>query len=161
MIQKRVLIIGYGNPGRLDDGLGPALAERIEKLSIPGVTVDANYQLTVEDAAAVADHDVVIFVDAAVKGAEPFFLRRVRAQKNPAADSHAVAPAAVLGFARKLFQAKTQGFVLGIRGYEFNEFGQRLSAKAQDNLEQARKFLIARLKTGKFERGSRQKISKG
>ena len=160
-MRKKVLVIGYGNPGRLDDGLGPALAERLEKLSIPGVTVDANYQLTVEDAATVAEHDVVVFADAAVKGAEPFFFRRVVAQRNPAADSHAVAPEAVLGFARKLFHAKTHGYVLGIRGYEFNEFGQRLSDKAQDNLEQAEKFLVARLKTGKFERGSRQKISKG
>jgi hydrogenase maturation protease len=28
----RVLVIGYGNPGRQDDGLGPAAAAEIEKL---------------------------------------------------------------------------------------------------------------------------------
>ena len=49
---RKVLLIGYGNPGRLDDGLGPALAAAVEKLAIPGVTVDADYQLNVEDAAA-------------------------------------------------------------------------------------------------------------
>ena len=30
----KVLIIGYGNPGRLDDGLGPALADLMEKKQV-------------------------------------------------------------------------------------------------------------------------------
>ena len=38
----KTLLIGYGNPGRLDDGLGPALAEAVAKLAIPGVTVEAD-----------------------------------------------------------------------------------------------------------------------
>jgi len=66
-----VLVIGYGNPGRRDDGLGPALAERLQELRLPGVDVDADYQLTVEDAAAAAEHDVVVFADAAQAGPEP------------------------------------------------------------------------------------------
>ncbi len=33
---RRILLIGYGNPGRGDDGLGPLLAARIEALAIPG-----------------------------------------------------------------------------------------------------------------------------
>ena len=49
-----VLVIGYGNPGRMDDGLGPATIDELEKLAIDGVDLDADYQLTVEDAAAVA-----------------------------------------------------------------------------------------------------------
>ena len=37
----KALVIGYGNPGRLDDGLGPALAEAVEKLDLPGlITLD-------------------------------------------------------------------------------------------------------------------------
>ena len=34
-----MLLLGYGNPGRLDDGLGPALAAQVERLALPGVTV--------------------------------------------------------------------------------------------------------------------------
>ena len=30
-----VLLLGYGNPGRLDDGLGPALAAQVECLACP------------------------------------------------------------------------------------------------------------------------------
>ena len=77
-----VLVIGYGNPGRLDDGLGPALAEALAALELPGVTVEANYQLTVEDAAAVAEHDVVVFADASVNGPEPYSFQPVEPKSD-------------------------------------------------------------------------------
>ncbi len=50
----RVLVIGFGNPAREDDGIGPAVADRLEESGIDGVVVDADYQLTVENAADVA-----------------------------------------------------------------------------------------------------------
>jgi len=36
----RVLVLGYGNPAREDDGLGPLIAERIGELGLAGVEVD-------------------------------------------------------------------------------------------------------------------------
>ena len=42
----KILVIGYGNPGRLDDGLGPAFAERIQAMELPSVTVESNTSLT-------------------------------------------------------------------------------------------------------------------
>ena len=41
--------------------------------------------------------------------------------------------------------------MLGIRGYEFNEFGQVLSQKAKDNLEKAVKFIETALKKRDFD----------
>ena len=35
---RRLLVIGYGNPGRLDDGLGPAFAAQVERLQLPDVS---------------------------------------------------------------------------------------------------------------------------
>jgi hydrogenase maturation protease len=149
-----VLVIGYGNPGRLDDGLGPALAERLARRRIPGVTVDADYQLTVEDAAAVAAHGAVVFADASVDGAEPFFFREVApAGTGPSFSSHSVEPAEVLGMARALFGARTRGYALGIRGYAFDEFGERLSERAEANLAAALRFLARWLRTGRLEKG--------
>jgi len=145
-----VLVIGYGNPGRLDDGLGPALAAAIETAEVPGVDVDADYQLTVEDAAAVAEHEVVIFADAAVSGREPFYFRTVDAREDATFTTHSVSPEAILFLARTCFQAQTHGYVLGIRGYEFNEFGERLSPKALANLDAATVFLTERLQDGRF-----------
>jgi len=42
------------------------IAAEVEKWQVPGLTVDSNYQLTVEDAEAVARHDTAIFADASV-----------------------------------------------------------------------------------------------
>ena len=47
----RILLLGFGNPGRQDDGLGPALVQAIEEMEIPGVRAEADYQLNIEDAA--------------------------------------------------------------------------------------------------------------
>ncbi|MCD4779121.1 MAG: hydrogenase maturation protease [Candidatus Omnitrophica bacterium] len=149
--EPRILLIGYGNPGRLDDGLGPAVAAAVEKLALPNVTIESDYQLTVEDASQIAEHDIVIFCDAAVSGAEPFDFFEIAPKKDDISFStHSIDPSAVLGLACTLFQAKTKAYVLAIRGYDFNEFGEKLSDKAQNNLLDAFKFLEKRLKTRDF-----------
>lgn len=149
-----VLLIGYGNPGRLDDGLGPALAEAIAQLALPGVTVDADYQLTVEDAQAAAEHDIVIFADAHTCGTEPFSFRPLRPEAAVSFSTHSVQPEAVLGLAQELFGARTRGFLLGIRGYDFNAFGESLSPQARANLAAATRFLERLLREGDIERKS-------
>ena len=147
-----LLLIGYGNPGRLDDGLGPALAERIENRAPAGVTVDSDYQLTVEDAAQVAQHAVVVFADADETGPEPFSLRPIApAAGHVSFSTHSISPQAVLALAQELFGARPQAWLLGIRGYEFNEFGQRLSEAAQANLDQAERHLLDAIAQGRFE----------
>jgi len=72
-----IWLVGFGNPGRCDDGLGPALAEATERLSLPGVTVESDYQLTVEDAAEAAKHEIVLFADATAIGPAPFWIKRI------------------------------------------------------------------------------------
>ena len=148
--QTRVVLIGYGNPGRLDDGLGPALAAAIEARGIPGLDVESDYQLTVEDSHTVAQHEVAVFADADVAGPEPFGFDKI----DPAEDAglefstHAIEPAQVLALARRLFGAKTDAYVLGIRGYEFDGFGERLSPGARSNLRAAADFVEKVLRDG-------------
>jgi hydrogenase maturation protease len=146
-----VLLIGYGNPGRCDDGLGPALAEAVEGLHLPGVTVEADYQLTVEDAAAAAAHCYVVFADASVTGGEPFFFRAVHPVGRPSFSTHGVEPEAVLALARDLFQGDTRGYALGIRGYRFHEFGETLSDEARENLAAALRFIVPVLTERTFD----------
>ena len=147
-----VLLIGYGNPGRLDDGLGPALAQRLEALALPGLTVEADYQLTVEDAAEAAQHGTVVFADADVAGPEPFGVRRIYPGSSRLSfSSHSMDPEAVLALARTLFSAEPEAYVLGIRGYQFNAFGEELSEKAQDNLAAAVTYVTSALAKRAFE----------
>ncbi len=147
----KVLLIGYGNPGRMDDGLGPAFAEAFEGKRIPGVMVDADYQLTVEDAADIAANDVAVFADAAVVGPEPFFFRPVEPAAELGFSTHSVEPEAVMALACELFGAKTKGYVLGIKGYTFNEFGEGLSAGAMKNLATALEVMEPVFRAGTFD----------
>ena len=144
-IAPRVLVIGFGNPGRLDDGLGPALAAALEERDLPGVVVESNYQLSVEDAAEIAQHEVVIFADAHVSCEGPFVFQRIVPRRQESFTSHSVQPDAVLGLALEVFSGKTAGYLLGIRGHEFNEFEERLSEAANANLDAALDFIIALL----------------
>ena len=147
-----VLVIGYGNPGRLDDGLGPALAEKLQKDARRSVTVTSNYQLNVEDAADVAKHDVVVFVDATLTGEQPFEFRRIEPNDKMSYTTHSLEPQAVLGLANRLFAATTTGYVLAIRGYAFDNFSEQLSPKAHANLDAALDFLRTRLTNGQLRK---------
>lgn len=138
---KKVLIIGYGNPGRLDDGLGPLFADEMEKLQLEGVTVDSNYQLAVEDSAAIAEHDYVVFVDADVSGPSPFHFEHVVPKHHMSFSSHSISADALMAMAEDLLSSKADAYILGIRGYEFNEFGERISPEARKNLDDALVFM--------------------
>ncbi len=146
----RVLLIGYGNPARGDDGLGPALAAAVGRLEIEGVAVESDYQLHVEHAADAAEYDVVIFADADMQQAEPFRFQRLEPKVELSFSSHSVSPAGVLGLARQLFSARMSGYLLGIRGHDFGEFAEGLSAEASRNLDGALAFIEAALRTRNF-----------
>lgn len=137
----RILLIGYGNPARCDDGLGPALAVKLELSSMKGLTVESDYQLTLEDAHDVSKHDIVIFADAALTGTEPFSFQEIESRPLMSITSHSVSPESVLYCAQKMFCSRARAYVLAIRGYEFNRFGERLSEGAQRNLGAAFQFI--------------------
>ncbi len=160
--RKKVLVFGYGNPGRLDDGLGPMFAERMEKLDLDGVTVDSNYQLSVEDAAAIAENDFVVFVDADVACNAPFSFQRVVPREHMSFSSHSNSADSLMALAENLLSSKAEAFMLGIRGYEFNEFGEGLSARAEENLEAAVIFLKQAIEEGTlFCHGDLPRTNKG
>ena len=109
-IEGRVLVIGYGNPGRLDDGLGQALAEKIDALQLPGVETELCYQLAAEHALSVAGFDSVVFADADTQGRRAVLLRRTRSRNRLTCfTTHHLDPRAVLGLARDVYAAKPTG----------------------------------------------------
>ncbi|MGB8227377.1 MAG: hydrogenase maturation protease [Sedimentisphaerales bacterium] len=149
---NKILLIGFGNPARADDGLGPALAEIIESKKFPDVTVEADYQLTIEDSAQVAQHDIVIFADASANCGEPFSFEPLMAREGGSFSSHSVEPAEVMALAENLFSSKAKGFILAIRGYEFDQFGAALTEKAKANLQKAVVFVEKLLKNKNFNK---------
>jgi hydrogenase maturation protease len=143
----RVLVIGYGNPGRQDDGLGPAAALRIGSLGWPNLKAFDGYQLNIEDALDVAAHDVVWFVDAAKSGEAPYEVRGVAPSATVEFTSHILRPEAVLAIAREYCGASPKAFLLAIRGYAF-EFVEALTPAADDNLRAAVAMLSERIRAG-------------
>ena len=136
--RARMLVYGYGNPGRLDDGLGPALVRELGRRGLRAeVDLETAYQLQVEDAELVAAHDLVLFADAAAAGPEPFGLGRLEPSGRAEFSTHALEPGAVLALARQHFGGPAEAFLLGIRGYEFDDYGERLSPGARRNLAAA------------------------
>ncbi len=128
--------------------MGPAAAAAIESLGLPQVTVESDYQLTVEDAASASQHEAVLFIDADRTGSEPFYLRPVAPGEPVSFSSHSVSPAGVVRLAHELFGARPSAYVLGIRGYEFDEFAEGLSPRAAGNLQAAIEFLAPLLRAG-------------
>jgi hydrogenase maturation protease len=151
-----ILVYGYGNPGRGDDGLGPALVAALEPLGVAGLTCESDYQLAVEDAATLAEYDVVVFVDADANGPEPFWFDRVQASRELSFSSHSATPGQVVGLAREMFGAQVKAYALGIRGYRFGELGDSLSEPARANLALALAFARRAVREQHFEEYTRQ-----
>jgi hydrogenase maturation protease len=119
--------------------------ERLRRRRLPGVSVDADYQLNLEDALDVARHDVVVFVDAARGLRRPFRFFQVRAGGGLPAMSHTLRPEAVLALAAELYDRRPEAWVLAVRGHRWT-LGEGLSAKAESNLALAVEFLVDFLK---------------
>jgi len=143
---RPTLLLAWGNPGRRDDGLGPALAAAAERFGMTGLTIEVGYQLQIEDAETLARFPRVVFADADRGGAAPFrFERLAPARSGLGFSSHGLSPAALLALARDLFGARPEAWLLGIRGRDFDGFGEGLSAPARRHLAAAAAFLRAAL----------------
>lgn len=143
------MIYGYGNPGRQDDGLGNAFVEKMEQWvrdeNIFPVTFDSNYQLNVEDAEAIADKDLVIFVDASTEPIDDFCITRVNASEASIEFTmHAASASFILHLCNQLFDQYPVCYLLHIKGYEW-EFKEGLSGKAEENLMKAFDFICEKL----------------
>jgi hydrogenase maturation protease len=142
--KPKILVYGYGNPGRQDDGLGVILAEEIEKWSVEnGLTnihTDSNYQLNLEDAAGIANYEVVIFADASKEDIPHFNFEPLQPSEKVEFSMHAVSPAFILHLCSQVFNHKPEAYLLHIRGHEW-EFMNNMTEVAHDNLNQAFEFV--------------------
>ena len=137
-----VLMFGYGNPARGDDGLGPRFIELIqswqEQAQFDTIT---DYQLQVEHSLDLEHRRRVIFIDASVSAPAPFEFSPVLPARDDSYTSHAMSPAALLAVYEQVSErALPTAHILSVRGYEF-ELGTPISDRAQNNLDQAIEFL--------------------
>jgi hydrogenase maturation protease len=140
----KILIYGYGNPGREDDGLGIELVKRLEPWSkqaeIRDLVFDSNYQLNIEDAEVISDKDLVIFADASTEDIQDFLLTEVTGESDVSFTTHAASPGYIVKLCQDLFVKCPKVFLLHIKGYQW-EFKEGLSGKAENNLQKALSYI--------------------
>jgi hydrogenase maturation protease len=143
---KKILVYGYGNPGRQDDGIGARFTELFEKWKdeqkLEHINVDCNYQLNIEDAALIADYDVVIFVDASiVEDVENYRLETIKPDDATIEFTmHAVSVSYVVDLCNKIYGKTPESYVLHIKAYEF-DFIEEITPKAAENMLDAFDYL--------------------
>jgi hydrogenase maturation protease len=101
--KSRVLIIGYGNTLRGDDGVGPRVAEAVGGLNLPGVRTLMCPLLTPELADPISRVERVIFVDAAVDAPPEMRWRKLQPKESSQLMAHAADPRTMLALARDVF----------------------------------------------------------
>lgn len=142
---NKILVYGFGNPGRQDDCLANSLVEKAQKWAkhneIENVEFDSNYQLNIEDAEQISHYDKVIFADASQEPIDDFYLSKVQPSDAKVEFSmHAVSPSYVVDLCNKMYGKTPETYLLHIKGYEW-EFMSPMTIKAINNLEVALDFL--------------------
>ena len=131
-----LLVIGYGNTLRNDDGVGPRVAEAVEALSLPGVTTLICQQLSPEHAEVVSKARVVVFVDAAVDAPKEVQLRPLEPNESSQLMAHAADPRTMLALARDVYGHAPEAWWMTIPVVKLG-FGEDLSLEAQRGFKQA------------------------
>ncbi len=138
-----ILIIAYGNSLRRDDGAGLILGQQLEDaLRQRGLAVDsiAVHQLTPDLALSVAADGVaaVVFVDTRVAsagdGQMDLEVHPLGTEQGPQSLGHHVGPAAILTYARLLYDKSPPAWLLTAPGVDFDH-GEGLSEAAQRALD--------------------------
>ena len=118
---EHVLVIGYGNPLRSDDGIAWLAAEALKREFDASAKVICVHQLTPELAADVCQAGMVIFLDASSKG-EPGDVRceTVSVEPGELRFSHHLTPAEVLTLSDRLYSTKPRAVLISIHGERFD-----------------------------------------
>lgn len=128
------VIIGYGNPQRRDDGIGPYIVDRLRPIfeHLKNVHLLARHQLEPDIIDSLKTADRLLFVDAS---AEALTEGRQWAEVRPELDTmpfliHQVAPAFILGLLQSLYHRHPQTWTISVQGADFG-FGTGLSANVR------------------------------
>lgn len=131
-----LLVIGYGNTLRGDDGVGPKVAAALADVALPGVEVIEAGLLAPELADPVSRAGRVVFVDAAVDAPREVQMRPLEPAESSQLMAHAADPRTLLALARDVFGRAPQAWLLTIP-VENLAIGEDLSPVAQAGLQTA------------------------
>lgn len=133
---RKILVIGYGNELRGDDGVGPKVAAAVEALHLPGARTLICQQLSPEHAEPVSQARLVVFVDAAVDAPREVQFRKLKPADSSQLMAHAADPRTMLALARDVFGHCPEAWWLTIPA-ENTGFSEELSPPVSRHLKTA------------------------
>lgn len=133
----KVLVIGYGNTLRSDDGAGQRVAMLVEDWQLPQVRSLAVHQLTPELSAELATAQIVIFVDA-YPDCSTVQLHSLSDEVMETTDrlGHTSNPRSLLNLAKTLYDATPTAWWVLIPAVNF-DFGEEFSPTTQAGVAMA------------------------
>ena len=138
--QFSVLVYGYGNRGRGDDGAGIYLTDTLREKQYQDCFITQAFQLNVEDALLIAEYSLIIFVDAACNLSQPFRFSRLKAAPVIEFTTHAMHPSSVLALCNELYQKDPPCYMLEIAGHCW-EMKEALSWETEEACKSALKHI--------------------
>ena len=138
----KILLIGIGNSGRGDDGLGWKFTDMVKELDYPFIDYEYRYQLQVEDTSLICMYDTVIFADASHADLENGFeIKTCGPAQHYFFSSHVQSPETILYLARDLYNKTPEAYTVAISG-NYWELTTSMSEEAEKNLQAAYTFFI-------------------
>jgi hydrogenase maturation protease len=135
-LHQSVLVIGYGNLLRSDDGIGQQIAQDVASWGMPNVEAIAVHQLTPELAETLAMFDMVIFIDACwMSDDQDIQVEQIKSSSHPIT-GHVSDPRSLLGLTQTLYDRIPQAWWVMVPGVNFG-VGDCLSSVAEQNRETA------------------------
>ncbi len=132
-----ILLVGIGNSGRKDDGLGWKFTDIAFRLGLPALDCEFRYQLQIEDALLLYRYDKVVFADAShTELKEGFEIKPCTPASHYFYSSHMQSPETILYLAKELYNKIPEAYTLAIAGYNWG-LGTSLSKRAENNLRKA------------------------
>ena len=128
-----LLVIGYGNTLRGDDGVGAQVAAAVATKNPAGVRAIACHQLTPELAEQISRARAVIFVDAVVSEKTEIQFTELAPVESSRILGHASEPGMLLALARDVFRRCPPAWWLTIPVREIG-FGEELSPQAREGM---------------------------
>jgi hydrogenase maturation protease len=126
-----ILVIGYGNTLRSDDGVGPRVAFAANGWAVPGLTSIAAHQLTPELAEPLAAAELAIFVDARLaEGGEEVEILPLESSRSGGMTGHASDPRFLLALAQALYGRHPRTWLVTVPVADLS-LGERISPAAE------------------------------
>jgi hydrogenase maturation protease len=134
--EGKVLVVGYGNTLRRDDGLGPAIVAAVAAWNLPGVRCRTAHQIVPELAQSIASAEMAVFVDAKVDDGTGVVVKTLNSSLGPRSLGHTSDPSWLLSVARDVYGSAPRAWLVEVPAADC-EVGEGLSPPATCAVERA------------------------